>query len=136
MIVAVLFACGGAAADTRSLVVGGETVVVEIADDPVERNRGLMYRDALGADRGMLFVYPDEQNRSFWMKDTKIPLTIAYLDAKGVIVHLADMRPLDTSSVPSGKPAMYALEMTQGWFAEHGVRVGDVVGGLPAPSAR
>lgn len=136
MIVAMLFACEGANADTRELVVDGKSVTVEIADEPVERNLGLMYRDSLGKDRGMLFVYPDEQNRSFWMKDTKIPLTIAYLDAKGVIVHLADMRPLDTSSVPSGKPAMYALEMNQGWFAEHDVQVGDVVTGLPAPSAR
>lgn len=129
-------ACGGAKADTRALDVDGHAVTVEIADEPVERNLGLMYRDHLDANRGMLFVYPDAQPRSFWMKDTKIPLTIAYLDAEGVIVHLADMRPLDTRSVPSGKPAMYALEMNQGWFAEQGVEVGDRVTGLPAPSAR
>ncbi len=134
---ALLFAaCDGAKADTRELVVDGHPITVEIADEQAERNLGLMYRDQMGADAGMLFVYPDAQPRSFWMKDTRIPLTIAYLDATGTIVHMADMRPLDTSSVPSQKPAMYALEMNQGWFAKHDVVVGDKVTGLPAPSAR
>lgn len=70
------------------------------------------------------------------MKDTKIPLSIAYLDAAGVIVRIADMKPLDTTAVPSEKPAMYALEMNQGWFAKHDVAVGDKVTDLPAPSGR
>lgn len=136
MILALLLGCAGAKADTREIVVDGKAVTVEVADEPVERNLGLMYRDALPADRGMLFVYPDAKERSFWMKDTKVPLTIAYLDADGAIVHLADMRPLDTRSVPSVKPAMYALEMNQGWFGKNDVQVGDKVTGLPGPSAR
>lgn len=131
-----MIACDGAKADTREIVVDGTTIRVEIADEPVERNLGLMYRDSLGADAGMLFVYPDAKERSFWMKDTKVPLTIAYVDATGTIVHLADMRPLDTSPVPSVKPAMYALEMNQGWFAKHDVAVGDKITGLPSPSER
>jgi len=131
-----LAACAGANAETRDIVVDGHGITVEIADEPVERNLGLMYRDALGADRGMVFVYPEPAPRNFWMKDTKIPLSIAYIDADGVIVHLADMRPLDTTPVPSEKPAMFALEMNQGWFVKHDVAVGDKVTGLPAPSAR
>ncbi|MDP2310351.1 MAG: DUF192 domain-containing protein [Pseudomonadota bacterium] len=131
-----LFACDGAKAGEIALQVDGHAVTVEIADEPVERNLGLMYRDSLPAEHGMLFVYPDASPRSFWMKDTRVPLTIAYVDSAGIIVHLADMTPLDTTSVPSVKPATYALEMNQGWFAKHDVAVGDLVAGLPKPSAR
>lgn len=137
MIVALLaLGCADATAETREIVVDGTRVTVEIADEPVERNLGLMYRDSLGADRGMLFVYPDAKPRSFWMKDTRVPLTIAYIDSAGKIVHLADMTPLDTSPVPSGEPAMYALEMNKGWFAAHDVAVGDTVADLPKPAER
>jgi hypothetical protein len=70
------------------------------------------------------------------MKNTKVALSIAYVDSEGNIVHLADMRPLDETPVPSELPAMYALEMNQGWFATHDVKVGDRVAGLPGPSAK
>ncbi len=131
-----LIACAdGAQLPTADIVVDGHTVTVEIADEPGERQIGLMYRDALAADRGMLFVYPDTRARSFWMKDTRIALTIAYIDSAGIIVHLADMTPLATTSVPSPLPAMYALEMNKGWFSAHAVAIGDRVGGLPT-SAR
>ena len=136
MIALLLLVACGAHADTVALSVAGTSIAVEVADDPQERNLGLMYRDSLGADAGMIFVYPNAEPRNFWMKDTKIPLTIAYLDTNGVIVHLADMKPLDQTPVPSVKPAMYALEMNQGWFAKHGVAVGATITGLPAPSAR
>lgn len=129
-------ACTGARANEIPLVVDGHRITAEVADEPVERNLGLMYRDSLPTDHGMLFVYPDAAPRSFWMKDTRVPLTIAYVDAAGVIVHLADMIPLDTTAVPSGKPALYALEMNKGWFAKHDVTVGDTLTGLPKPSAR
>jgi uncharacterized protein len=128
-----LLACS-ASAGTVSLAVGGATVAAEVADEPSERSLGLMYRESLSADAGMLFVYPDAEPRSFWMKNTKVPLSIAYLDSRGIVVHLADMTPLDLSPVPSVEPAMYALEMNQGWFSKHGVKVGDKVGGLPAAS--
>ncbi len=131
-----LLACDGAKAGEIPLVVDGHPVIAEVADEPVERNLGLMYRDSLPADRGMLFVYPGAEPRSFWMKDTRVPLTIAYVDSAGIIVHLADMTPLDTTSVPSVKPATYALEMNQGWFTKHDVTVGDTITGLPKPSAR
>jgi hypothetical protein len=129
------FACAdGAQLDTRDIGVDGHTVTVEIADEPTERNVGLMYRSTLSADRGMLFVYPDAKDRNFWMKNTKVPLSIAYADSAGVIVHIADMTPLDTTPVPSDHPAMYALEMNQGWFAAHDVKVGDMLTNLPKPA--
>ena len=97
---------------------------------------GLMGRVSLLPDQGMLFIYPDEAPRSFWMKNTPLPLSIAFMDVNGRIVHIADMRPLSEAPIPSQHPAMYALEMTQGWFGEHGVKVGQSVAGLPKASVR
>jgi len=102
-------------------------VLVEIADGPLEQQRGLMYRTALGEDRGMLFVFPEEQPLSFWMKNTKIPLSIAYIDSKGRITDLLDMKALDDEPphYTSSEPVRYALEVNQGFFEERGVKVGD-----------
>jgi uncharacterized protein len=102
-------------------------VRVEIADDSAERARGLMYRTALGENRGMLFVYDSEMRLSFWMKNTLIPLSIAFMDAKGRIVDIQDMKPLDDDppSYVSAEPAQYALEVNRGFFEERGVKVGD-----------
>jgi uncharacterized protein len=108
---------------------GGKQVEVrvEIADGPLERARGLMYRTALGKDRGMLFVFHSEQPLSFWMKDTRIPLSIAYIDSKGRITDILDMKPLDDKPphYVSSEPVLYALEVNQGFFEEKGVKVGD-----------
>jgi uncharacterized protein len=102
-------------------------VQVEIADSPDELARGLMGRTTLGENRGMLFVFPDEELRSFWMKNTLIPLSIAYMDSDGRIVDLQDMKPLDDDPphYVSTEPAKYALEVNQGFFEERGVKVGD-----------
>ena len=102
-------------------------VRVEIADNPFERARGLMYRTALGEDRGMLFVFSKEQPLSFWMKNTYIPLSIAYIDSKGRITDILDMKPLDDKPphYVSSEPVQYALEVNQGFFEKHGVKVGD-----------
>jgi len=116
---------------TTRLTLGGHTITVEVADDEAERSLGLMHRKTLPADAGMLFVYPDARVRNFWMKNTHIPLTIAYIGKDGRIVHLADMKPLDLDVTPSVLPATYALEMNQGWFAAHGIAVGDAILGLP-----
>ena len=110
---------------------GGVVVMAEVADGYTERQRGVMRRSALPDGCGMLFVYPDARPRSFWMKDTLLPLSIAYIDQDGRIVSIRDMQPRDESGVPSGAPAQYALEMDQGWFAQHGVAVGAQVDGLP-----
>ena len=95
-----------------------------------------MGRASLAKDSGMLFVYPDEGQRSFWMKNTPLALSIAFISASGRIVHITDMRPLDEEPVPSKYPAMYALEMRKGWFEEHSVRAGQPVAGLPGPAKR
>ena len=111
---------------------GGEKVEVrvEVADDTEEQAQGLMGRKKLGEKRGMLFVYPEERTRSFWMKDTYIPLSIAYIDSEGRIVDIQDMKPLDDKppSYVSAEPARYALEVNKGFFGERGVEVGDRVG--------
>lgn len=108
---------------------GGEKVKieVEIADTPAEQEKGLMFRKSLGKDRGMLFVFPDEQVRSFWMKNTLIPLSIAYIDSDGRIIDLQEMKALDDQPphYVSAKPAKYALEANKGFFEKHGVKVGD-----------
>jgi uncharacterized protein len=100
-------------------------VQVEIADEEAEQKRGLMERTALAEDAGMLFVFPRERPLSFWMKDTLIPLSIAYIDGDGGIVDIQNMQPLDETSHPSAAPAQYALEVNQGFFEERGVQVGD-----------
>jgi uncharacterized membrane protein (UPF0127 family) len=100
-------------------------VQVEIADEEDEQKRGLMERTALAEEAGMLFVFRGERPLSFWMKDTLIPLSIAYIDGDGGIVDIQDMQPLDESSHPSAAPAQYALEVNQGFFEARGVQVGD-----------
>ena len=102
-------------------------VQVEIADTDAERQTGLSGRPTLAEDAGMLFVFDQEQPLSFWMKDTLIPLSIAYISAEGRIVDIQDMQPLDETPHPSAEPAQYALEVNQGFFAERGVAVGDTV---------
>jgi uncharacterized protein len=106
-------------------------VQVEIADTDAEWQMGLMGRTALAEDAGMLFVFDQEQQLSFHMRDTLIPLSIAYIDAGGTIVDIQDMQPLDETSHPSAVPARYALEVNQGFFEAQGVQVGDWVE-LPA----
>ncbi len=109
-------------------------VRVEIADDYFEVTRGLMYRTALAENRGMLFIFESEQRLSFWMKNTLIPLSIAFVDSEGRIVDIQDMKPVGLEqTVPDAKlphyvstePAQYALEVNQGFFEERGVEVGD-----------
>src|SRR5215213_3589027 len=102
-------------------------VHVEIADTPEERQTGLMGRSALAEEAGMLFVFEQEQILAFWMKDTLIPLSIAYIDAEGRIVDIQDMQPLDETDHLSAEPAQYALEVNQGFFEGRGVMVGDIV---------
>ncbi len=102
-------------------------VPVEVADTQEERQMGLMGRDALAEDAGMLFVFEAEQQLSFWMKDTLIPLSIAFMDSEGRIVDIQDMQPLDETPHLSAEPAQYALEVNQGFFGARGIQVGDTV---------
>jgi uncharacterized protein len=101
---------------------------VEIADDEVERGRGLMHRPALGENEGMLFLYPDLAPRAFWMKDTLIPLDILFLGADGTILAIAgDAKPMDETIIPSGLPAKAVLEIRGGLAEQLGINIGDRV---------
>lgn len=106
------------------VIFGADTVLAEVARTPDERAQGLMYRENLPEGEGMFFVFPDTQTRSFWMSNTFIALDIAYLDAELRIVDIQPMEPETTESHPSAKPAMFALEVPMGWFAEQGIEVG------------
>jgi uncharacterized membrane protein (UPF0127 family) len=106
------------------------TLEVEIARTDEAHQRGLQGRTSLPSDSGMVFLFPDEQPRRFWMKDTLIPLSIAYFRADGTIVSIRDMDPCTAEPCPlydSGAPAQGALEVNQGFFEAHGVRLNDVI---------
>ena len=119
------------------LEIKGHQLTAEVAATDPQRAQGLMHRRMLPENRGMLFVFPDTAPQSFWMMNTYIPLSIAFLDENGAIVNIADMKPLTTDSHRSTKPARYALEMNLGWFARHGIKPGAKVDGLKrAPSAQ
>lgn len=110
---------------TIPLTIDAHTLTVELATTPPQRQRGLMFREHMPEDVGMLFVFPDDQPRGFWMKDTPLPLSIAFLDAQGRILNILDMQPFDTTSrYRSAGPARYALEVNQGWFAARGIEPG------------
>ena len=98
-----------------------------MARTPGERAVGLMDRKHLGKEEGMLFIFEEEGYHSFWMKNTLIPLSIAFIDKEGRIVKITDMKPLTLTSHPPPKPVLYALEMNKGWFFKNGIKVGDVV---------
>jgi hypothetical protein len=117
---------------TATIHVGNHRLTVEIAATPAARARGLMFREELDPERGMLFVFPDERVLEFWMRNTEIPLSIAFAQASGRIVRIADMEPRSEALVSSGVPAKYALEVNQGWYAAHAVQSGDSLGRLPS----
>jgi len=100
---------------------------VEIVRTPEERARGLMGRKHLAEDEGMLFIFEKEDYHSFWMKNTLLPLSIAFVDKEGRILRITDMKPLTLESHAPPKPVLYALEMKQGWFSANGIKVGDVI---------
>jgi uncharacterized protein len=130
-------ACSSTAENGYYLEVGEQRLQIEIAATPEARSRGLMYRESLAEDAGMLFVFPDDRKRSFWMKNTSIPLSIAYIRHDGTISEILDMQPYSLDPVPSQRRVRYALEVNQGWFERKGVRAGMRVG-LPGelPTAR
>ena len=108
-----------------SIKVDGIAAWVELAQTQKELEQGLMFREHLPENQGMLFVYPYPQILSFWMRDTFISLDIAFIDHKGMVVSIQQMQPLDEEKkYISPLPALYALEMNQGWFERNNVHVG------------
>jgi uncharacterized membrane protein (UPF0127 family) len=108
--------------------VGNANLNVEIASTPEEISRGLMHRGHLDQNSGMLFAFPESKPQSFWMRNTKIPLSIAFLDDRGSIFDIKDMNPHDETAVQSSGPAKYALEVNRGWFEKNNVKPGDSCG--------
>jgi len=109
------------------LTIKGKKIRVEVARTEEEKSQGLMFRDKLGPDEGMLFIYEREDFLSFWMKNTPLPLSIAFLDHRGKIVDIQDLEPFNLRTHTSARPALYGLEMNKGWFRKNGIKVGDVV---------
>ena len=134
-ILALLIALPAAAALAQSLPVtelraGMHLIHAEVAADYSTRARGLMHRKGLAPNAGMLFVFDAPSEQCMWMKNTYIPLSVAFLDAEGAIINIADMQPHSEQTHCSARPALYALEMTRGWFAERGIKPGVKLGGL------
>ena len=102
-------------------------IKAEVVRTEPEKARGLMFRQKLGRDEGMLFVYEKEERLSFWMKNTPLPLSIAFLDKSGMIVDIQDLVPFSLQTHVSAFPAQYALEVNQGWFKANGISIGDIV---------
>ena len=111
-------------------------IEAQVAQRFHERQIGLMYRQSMPTHEGMLFVFEQPGVQCFWMKNTLIPLTAAFVADDGRIVNLADMQPLDESSHCSAEPVRFVLEMNQGWFAQKGITAGSQLRGAPFPARR
>jgi uncharacterized membrane protein (UPF0127 family) len=114
---------------------GMHVIRAEVADSNASRAQGLMRRTSLPPNGGMLFVFDEDAIHCMWMKNTLIPLSVAFIDERGAIVNIADMQPHSEQSHCAARPARYALEMTQGWFAQRGIRAGAPLRGLDRPKA-
>jgi hypothetical protein len=107
--------------------IGTKTLIAEIAETDEEQEEGLMHRDTLAKDHGMLFLFEDGSTPCFWMKDTKIPLSIAFINKENTIVKIEDMQPLTENEHCSGSPIVLGLEVNQGWFKENNIKAGDKI---------
>ena len=135
LILGLAFAATAAAAQapalrTVELGAGMHLIRAEVADRDATRSLGLMHRTSLPQNRGMLFVFDQDGIHCMWMKNTLIPLSVAFVDEAGAIINIADMQPHSEQSHCATRPARYALEMTQGWFAQRGIRADARLRGL------
>ena len=117
--------------DAITLTAGMHNIRAEVASTPMQRQIGLMMRRDLAQHEGMLFVFPEPATQCFWMRNTPLPLSIAFLRDDGSIVNILDMAPHSEANHCSGEPVRYALEMHQGWFAKRGIKPGTKLGGAP-----
>jgi len=128
-----MLCCAAAHADpllTYPLTIKGHTLRTELARTEDEKRTGLMFRKQLAENSAMLFVYEREGVWAMWMKNTYVPLSVAFIDRHGVIVNIEDMQPLTQDSHEAAGPVKYALEVNQGWFAKRGIKRGARVEGL------
>ena len=114
-----------------SLAAGIHLINVQVAATPMQRATGLMFRKEMPLSEGMLFIYEQAAQQCFWMQNTLLPLTAAFVADNGQIVNLADMQPQTTESHCSTQPVRYVLEMNQGWFKKKGIKAGFKLGGKP-----
>lgn len=112
-----------------TLSAGMHLIQAQVASTPEQRATGLMHRKEMPVAEGMLFVFEQRAGQCFWMKNTLLPLTAAFVDDDGTIVNLADMKPQTLDSHCSTKPVRYVLEMNQGWFAKKNIKAGAKLGG-------
>ena len=116
---------------TLRLNAGIHNIQAELAQTPEQRSVGLMHRPSMAAPHGMLFAFEQAATQCFWMKNTLLPLSIAFVADDGTVVNIADMAPQTTESHCSAQPVRYALEMNRGWFAKRGVKPGSRLNGAP-----
>jgi uncharacterized membrane protein (UPF0127 family) len=110
---------------TTSVPIGSQTFTLEVADNNSTREHGLMQRDSMPADHGMIFVFSRDEPRGFWMKNTRFPLDILFVRSDGTIVSIHTMRAYDLTATNSAGPAKFAIELNQGAAARAGVKAGD-----------
>jgi uncharacterized membrane protein (UPF0127 family) len=134
------FWCAAAGAQSLprvELTAGFHRIEAEVASQPQSRAQGLMQRREMAQRQGMLFVFPDVAIHCMWMKNTLLPLAVAFLDEAGRILNIEEMQPQTESNHCAARPARYALEMNAGWFAQRGIKPGMAIGGVArAPQAR
>ena len=116
---------------TTTVKVGPHALRVEVVANDADRSKGLMHRKSLGKDDGMLFIFDEPGYHSMWMKNTFIPLSVAFVDRDGTILNILDMEPQTEDTHMSAGPSIYAIETNKGWFAAKKVKAGDKVSGLP-----
>jgi len=115
---------------TVQLSTGMHLIRAEVADSMGTRMEGLMHRKSMPQGSGMVFVFEENAPHCMWMKNTLIPLSVAFIDESGAIINIADMTPHSEQSHCAARPARYALEMNKGWFAQRGIKPGAKLGGL------
>ena len=110
---------------------GMHLIRAEVAADYDSRMTGLMHRSSMPSNAGMLFIFDDNQRQCMWMKNTLIPLSVAFIDESGVVINIEEMAPQTEDSHCASRPSRYALEMNKGWFAARGIKPGSRLGGIP-----
>ena len=134
LLAALALAAAPAAAQPLPVVqlnAGMHLIRAEVAADFPSRAQGLMYRSAMPSNVGMLFIFDEAATHCMWMKNTLIPLSVAFIDERGTVINIEDMAPQTEESHCASRPARYALEMNRGWFAARGVKPGSRIGGIP-----
>ena len=116
---------------TIQLNAGMHLISAEVARTPDQRTIGLMFRTSMGPNEGMLFVFEAPSEQCFWMKNTLIPLSVAFVADDGAVINIEDMKPQTLDGHCSAKPVRYVLEMNDGWFAKRGIKPGSKIGGKP-----